>query len=129
MTRRAIPILLALALLAALTWSWMRLGQARSRAAAAVNEERECRRLSEQILSARPDSGADGPPASRLTHLNDWIDTALKAANCPPSSVVRIEPMPPRRLDEGNYIQKPATIHLQSMRQRQLLVFLRALEA
>src|SRR5258706_8661808 len=98
---------IALALLAAVVWSYLRLADARASALAAGQDAADCRVLAARIEQLRRQPTVAGAPELGASDLSRQIEQAARTAHFPDDSIERIEPESPPPVGETNYRQVP----------------------
>jgi hypothetical protein len=119
--------MIAVASLAAVAWSSMRLTDARASASAAAQDLADCRALADRIESLRRLPAVAGAAELGASDLSRQIEQAAKVAEFPDDSVERIEPEPARRVGETNYREVATQVRLRHVTLRQVFTFLHAL--
>lgn len=120
---------LAVALLAAVLWSYGRLAAARDGAAASAENLDKCRELAARVESLRRRPSVAGSRELREAELTSRIEQAAGEAEFDEGAVDRIEPQPARRLGDGLYRETPTSLRLNGVTLQQLFTFLHALGA
>lgn len=119
----------ALALLAALGWSFARLSDSAAAARAAGQDLAECRALAARIEWLRTRPAVAGAQQVGAADLSRRIEDAAHAADFEDGSIERIEPAPARRVGDSNYREVPTVVRIRRVTLRQVFTFLQALGA
>ncbi len=120
---------IAVALLAAVVWSCLRLADARAAALAAGQDAGDCRALAARIDLLRRQPAVAGAQELGASDLSRQIEQAARTAHFPEDSIERIEPESPRRVGETNYREVPTQVRLRRVSLQQVFTFLRCLSA
>jgi hypothetical protein len=118
---------IAIALLLAVGWCYVRLAGARASAAAAARDLADCRAQVARMDSLRRLPTVAGTAELGASDLSRQIEQAARVAEFPDDSVERIEPEPARRVGETNYSEVATQVRLRRVTLRQVFTFLHAL--
>src|SRR5690349_11613987 len=102
----------AVAILGAVLWCYMRLSDARASASAAAQDLADCQTLATRITALRRLPAVAGTAELGASDLSRQIEQAAKRAEFPEDSIERIEPEPPRRVGETNYREVATQVRL-----------------
>jgi len=120
---------IAVALVAAVGWSYMQLAESRAAESVAAQDLVDCRAIASRIESLRQRPAVAGAQLLGAADLSRRIELAAAAANFADGSIERIEPEPARRIGETNYREVPTQVRLRRVTLQQVFTFLHALSA
>lgn len=118
---------IAIALLVAVAWCYLRLSDARSAAASAAQDLADCRTLATRIQSLRRLPSVAGASERGAADLSRQIERAAQSAEFREGSIERIEPQSPRRVGETNYRAVSTQVRMRDVNLRQVFTFLHSL--
>src|SRR6185437_461314 len=98
---------IAIALLAAVGWSYIQLADNRASATVAAQDLADCRALASRIEMLRKRPAVAGTQELGAADLSRRIEQAAGTAEMADGSIERIEPEPARRVGETNYREVP----------------------
>jgi hypothetical protein len=118
---------IAVALLAAVGWSYSRLSESRDAAGTAARDLADCRGRVDRIENLRRRPAVAGVRELAATDLSRRIAQAARAAELDEGSIERIDPEPPRRVGETDYREVGTQVRLRGAAMRQVFAFFHAL--
>lgn len=90
---------------------------------------RGCERLAAEVLRLRQRPSVATMEVHSATELASQVEDAMRSSQVPDGALMRIEPAPPRRLENSDYKVQPTDIEIQGVSLRQLTGFLQTLVA
>jgi hypothetical protein len=124
---RLMAATIAIALLAALAWSYGRLSDSRAAAVAAAHDLADCRAMIAHIESLRRRPAVAGARELAAADLSRRIADAARTARIDERAIERIEPEPARRVGDTDYREVATQVRLRNLSLHQVFAFFHAL--
>ena len=121
---RGAPLVIILALLVALLWSYGHFRGAREAAALAAGDSEICRQMASRIEQLKTRARAAGSGSMDQTDLHLRGQEALAQIGMDARHLVQVTPQEPRRVGQTAYKEVPRQFVLQDVTLRQLVGFL-----
>lgn len=116
-------------LLVYLAWSYYRLGESRRGAVLAEENLTACRELAQKIAAVQAQPVRAATTARTSQDLIQLISNACKSANFSESLIGVVDPQPPRRVADGDYLEQVTDVDLRSIGLAPLVTFLHRIMA